>query len=367
MKQAKIALFYDWVNQWGGAEKVLLDLIKIYPDAPIFTLVYDQNKTSWLPKEIKIVPSIINKLPLAKNNPIIYTPFYSIALELFDFSSFDIVISTTSTVGHCLMTPPHVLFICYYHNINRYVYQTPTKFKILKPFLNIYQRVDSIYSTRPDYIICNSQTVKNRIKKQFCRDANIIHPGIDTTYFKPSKNPSKDKYFLLVSRLVSHKKIDIAIKACHQLNLILKIVGEGREKDKLLKLIKSLNTNKIELLGKVSNKKLICLYQNCQALISPQEEDFGLTPIEAQACGKPVIAYKKGGLTETVVANKTGIFFEKQTTKSLVKALIKFKKLKFSPEDCITNSCRFSSSSFMLNFKQTIDELWQLHLKKIII
>ena len=120
----RVALFYDWLNQWGGAEKVLLDLIELYPDAPIFTLVYDPKKTSWLPKNKKIISSFINRLPFSNSNPIFYTPFYSIVLEQFDFSQYDIVISTTSTIGHCLVTPPHTLYVCYFHNINRYIYQT---------------------------------------------------------------------------------------------------------------------------------------------------------------------------------------------------------------------------------------------------
>ena len=123
MTKPKVALFYDWLNQWGGAEKVLLDLIKLYPKAPIYTLVHDPKKTNWLPKKTKVITSFINKLPFSKNNPIFYTPFYSIALEQFDFSDFDIVISTTSTIGHCLLIPSKTLFVCYFHNVNRHIYQ----------------------------------------------------------------------------------------------------------------------------------------------------------------------------------------------------------------------------------------------------
>lgn len=359
-KKPKIVLFYDWLNQWGGAEKVLLDLIKLYPEAPIYTLIHDPKKTKWLPKNTKIIASFINNLPFSKNNPIFYTPLYSIALEQFDFSQYDIIISTTQVCGHCFITQPKTLYVCYFHNINRYVYQTPPQFQILKPLLNQYKKIDFVYSQRPDYLFCNSKTVQKRIKDAYKREAKIIYPGIDTSFFIPSKINPTEKYFLIVSRLVSHKKIDLAIKACHKLNQKLYIVGTGRDKNKLINLIDSLNNSNIKLLGKVDNNKLLNLYQNCQALICPQLEDFGLTPLEAQACGKPIIAYNKGGLTETINL-KTGIFFKNQTVKSIIHAIKKFNPKDFSPSDCIFNAAKFSIQNFMLNFKKEIDLLWQNH------
>lgn len=355
MTQPKVALFYDWLNQWGGAEKVLLNLIKIYPNAPVYTLVYDPKKTKWLPKNTKIVTSFINQLPFSKKNPFFYTPLYSIALEQFNFSEFDIVISTTSVLGHCFLTPPSTKYICYFHNVNRHVYQTkylwPISFSISQ-----FKKTDQVYSNRPDFLFCNSKTVQKRIGDIYHRQSKIINPGIDISFFIPAQKQTDKKYFLLVSRLVPHKKIDLAIKACHQLNKKLLIVGTGRDQNKLSNLINSLNDKSIKLLGSVDNQKLLSLYQNCQALICPQLEDFGLTPIEAQACGKPVIAYNRGGLTETVT-QKTGIFFEKQTVKSLVSALNTFDSKKISPQDCISNAAKFSDKNFMLNFKKIINNL----------
>ena len=207
----KVALFFDWLNQWGGAEKVLLDLIKIFPDAPVFTLVHDPSKTPWLPPKTKVITSFINRLPFSKNNPLVYTPIYDIALEQFDFSQFDIVIAATSTVGHCLLTPPKTISICYYYNINRYLYETPKLYTPLKPLLNIYKHFDRIYSRRPDYSLCISQTVKDSIRKHFAIEDPIIYPGINIDFFKPSTQSTSD-YFLVVSRLVPHKNIDIVIK-----------------------------------------------------------------------------------------------------------------------------------------------------------
>lgn len=357
----KIAVFYDWLNQWGGAERVLLDILKIYPNASVFTLFYDSKKTNWLPSNTNIITSVIHKLPFSHKNPIFYTPFYSLALEKFNFSQFDIVISTTSTLGHCFLTSPKTLYICYYHNINRYLYQTPKHYQFLSPLLNQYQKVDYIYSQRPDNLLCNSKTVQQRIQKHYQRFSQIIYPGVDIDFFSPSKQSHISDYFLLVSRLVSHKRIDLAINACHQLKKKLIIVGEGRIKNKLINLKNKLNNPNIIFMGNVSDKKLKTLYQNCQALICPQIEDYGLAPLEVQACGRPVIAYKKGGITETVIPNKTGLFFKNQSVKSLCLALKKFNSVSFSSIDCVTNANKFSTKNFMLNFRHSIEKLWLQH------
>jgi glycosyltransferase involved in cell wall biosynthesis len=348
----KVALFYDWLNQWGGAEKVLLSLIKLYPNAPVYTLVYDPKKTPWLPKNTKVITSFINKLPFSKNNPIFYTPIYDLALEQFDFSQYDIVISTTSVVGHCLLTPPQTLFVCYYHNLNRHLYNSQ------HPLLKLYQKIDRIYSQRPDKILCNSHTVSRRLQQQFNFLPQVINPGIDINFFKPINNPTND-YFLVVSRLVPHKNIDIVIKAFKNLPYKLVIIGTGRQLSSLKKLTK--NSPHIQFLGLVSQEKLLESYQNCRALICPQLEDFGLTAIEAQACGKPVIALGRGGNTETVVNHRTGLFFDKPSISKITNAIDKFNHSSFDSADCRQNSLNFSENHFMLNFKKTIDNLWPQH------
>lgn len=363
-QKLRVAIFYDWLNQWGGAEKVFLDILKIYPNADIYTLIYDPKNTSWLPQQNQIRTSFINQLSLTKKNNLLHTPLYSLALEQFDFSDYDIVISTTSTVGHCLLTPPQTLYVCYFHNTNRYLYQTPKQYQFLTPILKKYQQTDFIYAQRPDFLLCNSQTVKDRISSSYHRSAKVIYPGIDNNFFVPSKPQPVEPYFLVVSRLVPHKKIDIAIKACQEVSKKLIIVGEGRDFKRLNKIKDS--KSKVIFMGKVSPKKLLYLYQNCSALICPQIEDFGLTPIEAQACGKPVIAFKDGGLTETVIDGKTGIFFEQQTADSLQKTLLEFSPDLFSESECVKHAAEFSVQNFMLNFKQTINQLWQQHQTNIL-
>ncbi|MBP6989418.1 glycosyltransferase [Candidatus Shapirobacteria bacterium] len=349
----KIAIFYDWLNQWGGAERVLLDILSLYPEADLYTLTYDSKKTSWLPtKNIVFSQNLPNK--------IFYTPFYAGKLEHLDFSSYDILISTTSTVGHCFLTQPRTLFLCYFHNINRYLYQNPPH--ILKPLLKKYQSIDRIYAERPDFLFCNSKTVQNRISSQYQRPATIIYPGIDLDKFTPILKPTND-YFLIVSRLVPHKNIDLVIKAFENMTLKLKIVGTGRE-EQYLRCLASDNKN-IEFLGNIDDSELIKLYQNCQGLIHPQEEDFGLSPLEAQACGRGVVAYNRGGATETVVHHQSGILFENQDICTLRQALISFLESPPKPDSCRLQAEKFDRQLFMLNFKKQVQNLWQKHCQTI--
>jgi len=358
--QPKVAVFYDWLNQWGGAERVLQDILQIYPQADLYTLVYDPVKTKWLPKNIKIFSSGIGKLPLAKTRLNFYTPVFDIFLEQFDFHQYDIVISTTSVVGHCLLTQPSTLFVCYTHNINRHLYFNSSHNPILKYLLKKYRLIDNILSQRPDYYLTNSKTVSQRILEKYNRNSIIINPGVDTDFFVPSTNPKSD-YFLTVGRLVPHKKIDLAIDACHQLGHKLIIIGDGRHRPILQQQIDRLNDPNIKIIGSVSQTRLLDYYQNCQALICPQEEDFGISPLEAMACGKPVIGFGKGGISETVIHQKTGLLFKFQTVASLVSTLKKFSKQKFNPVDCRTQAVKYSRQKFMLNFRQQIDTLWQQH------
>lgn len=346
MENLKVAIYYDWLNQWGGAERVLLDLLEIYPDADIYTLFYNPKKVSWLPKTNKV-------FSLNLKNNIFYTPFYAYNLEKIDFSSYDLVISTTSHVGHCLLTTPKTLYVCYYHNINRYLYLHPPFF--LKPLLNQYQKIDKIFSKRPDYILCNSKNVASRIYSKFTRKAKVIYPGIDTNKFVPNNKKPKP-YFLIVSRLVAHKKIDIAINALENSPFKLKIVGQGRD-EKYLKLLAK-NTKNIEFYNHIDDNQLVNLYQNCLGLIHPQEEDFGLTALEVQACGRGVIAFNQGGVLETVINNKTGIFFSEQNEKSLIDAIKKYIKLSPKSIDCRRQSLLFDRHHFVLNFKHLIDSIW---------
>jgi len=346
IENLKIAIYYDWLNQWGGAERVLLDLLELYPSADLYTLDYQPDKCPWLPKNHRV-------FSLNLKNKLAYSPFYAFKLEQIDFSAYDILISTTATVGHCFLTLPKTLFICYFHNINRYLYQNPPN--LLKLILKKYQSIDKIYGQRPDYLFCNSNNVANRIKTHYQHKATVIYPGIDLEKFQPNNNVPQP-YFLIVSRLVPHKKIDLVINAFTGSKYQLKIIGRGREGAYLKCLAQ--NFDNIEFTEKVSESELIKLYQNCTALIYPQEEDFGLSALEVQACGRGVIAFNQGGVRETVINHKTGILFDKQNKESLLLAIKEY--LKLPPSACETRlqAEKFDRQDFMLNFKKEVDNLW---------
>jgi glycosyltransferase involved in cell wall biosynthesis len=298
----KVAIYYDWINQWGGAEQVLLDILSIFPNADILTLFY--RPQNWLPKKTKIIT-----LP-------------------FSFKKYDLIISTSSYFGYLI--PANIY---YFHNVNRYLYNTPFKY------------LDRLLLAKNKTYLCNSKNVQKRIKQHFNLNAQVVYPGIDTKFFIPTKNPSLD-YYLVVARFVPYKKIDTAILACQNLKQKLIIVGTGRQ-EKYLKTIAK--PKYVEFTGKVSKDKLKKLYQNCKALIFPQIEDFGLTALEVQSCGRPVIAKKAGGALETV-NSKTGIFFENK----LEKVIKKFQTNKFTAKNCRQNSINFSKKNFVLNFKKHV-------------
>lgn len=350
----KTAIIYDWATRKrGGAERVLQSIAEIFPNSDLFTSVYNADKADWAKQFKSIKTSFLQKIPGPLKYSRICGPLMPMAFEQFDFDGYDLVISVTSWPAKAIITKPETKHICYCLTPPRYVWQREfsTNFKY---FLSLPLRCfDFFYGQRPDFILTISRYVAGRIKKFYRRQAEVIYPGVDIKKFVLNSKEFRakdDEYFLLISRLVPYKKVDLAIKAFNQLGFKLKIVGSGRQKQKL----KRLASHNIEFLGNVSENKLISLYQNAQALIMPQIEDFGLIALEAQACGCPVIAYQRGGALETIVENETGIFFSKQKPESLIKAINKFKKLKFHPQTCRENALKFSLEKFKRQITATI-------------
>lgn len=355
----KTAIVFDWTNQVGGAERVLTGLNKIFPEAPLYTSVLDLKKADWAKNFPEIKTAFLQKIPGGKKYYYFYYPLIPLAFEQFNFDSFDLVISLTSGPAKAIITKPQTCHICYCLTPPRYFWEK--KFQFLPPsFLDKFKRADYLFSKRPDYFLTISKNSARRIKKFYQTKAEVIYPGIDLKKFKPARKKSKSEpYFLIVSRLVEYKKTDLAVKAFNQLGWQLKIIGRGRQMKKL----KIMAKKNIQFLGQVKDQELIKNYQNCRALILPQEEDFGLTPIEAQACGKPVIAFARGGALETIVPGKTGEFFHSQTGDSLVKALKIFDPEKYSPEACLKKAQDFSLKSFMLSFKRKAEKLYNQYQK----
>ncbi len=348
----KIALVYDRVNKFGGAERVLLTLHKIFPEAPLFTLVYDKKSTPWA-DGFRVIPTFLNTISFLRNKHEWLSPLAPMAFESLDLRDYDVIISITSSDAKSVITNPRQLHICYCLTPTRYFwsgeeeYKTDKKFKLIPKWLGKYFRTtDLLISKRPDKYIAISNEVKARIEKYYHRESSVIYPSIDDKFYtKNLISADERKNYLIVSRLVPYKKVDLAIRAFNQLNKSLIVVGTGSEMNKL----KKLAGKTIKFIGTVNDAELIKFYRHSKAVIFPQVEDYGLVPIEAQACGTPVIALEKGGAVETVIKNKTGVFFCEQTITSLIDAINRFEKLVISPKDCQENSYRFNETSFKKN------------------
>lgn len=358
LQNRRVAIVYDRVNKWGGAERMLLALNEMFPEAPLYTSVYNPETAPWAKVFPKVIPSFLDRLPMANSNHEFLAPFMPLAFESFDLSDYDLVISVTSESAKGIITFPDTLHICYCLTPTRYLwsgYETyfNTSFKktISKPIVNYLRNWDKVAAGRPDHLIAISSEVQSRIKEYYSLDSKIIFPPVSIFSNKSFKTHilNTTSYFLLVSRLVKYKRVDLAIKCFNQLNKKLVIVGKGRQE----RYLKSIASDNIVFINEVSEDKLFEFYKNAKALIVPQVEDFGLATAEAQSIGTPVIAYKKGGSLDIVENKKTGLFFECQTAESLAQAVDKFEKMQFDKKYIINRMKRFSKVRFqkdLLNY-----------------
>lgn len=344
----KVAIVYDRVNKEGGAERFLQTIMSVFPDAPLFTLVYEPKIAKWASK-YRIIPTFLNLIPFFRSRHEILAPITPLAFETLDVSSYDLVISVTSADAKAVVTTPKQTHVCICLTPTRYlwssheIYKKDPKMKYLpKIILEYLKFVDQALSSRPDYYISISQEVRNRILKYYQRDSTVIYPPVNKIFFRTQKKLPKEDFYLVAGRQVSYKKNDLAIKCFNKLNKKLVVVGVGSELGRLKKIAR----DNITFLGKVSDEQLIKLYQQSKALIFPGEEDFGLVLLEAQALGTPVVAYKSGGAKETVIDGVTGVLFKKQTVKSLTSAIARLEKSKLNSRDCINNAKKFSEERF---------------------
>ena len=361
----RIALVHDYLNQYGGAERVLEALAELFPNAPIYTLIYDRKITDRILPGRKIRASFLQKFPFVKSHHRFFPPLMPLAVERFDLSEYDLVISDSAAFSKGVITKSDALHICYCHTPTRYAWDDSHKYvrefnmsilaKIFVPFFMNYLRLwDREAAYRVDKFICNSNFVAKRIEKYYKQKATVIYPPVDAEFFIPSFKPV-DNYYLMVGRLLVYKRFDIAIEAFNRLELPLKIIGDGPEMKKLKKLA---NWN-IEFLGELEGEKLRNYYQNCQALIFPQEEDFGIVALEAMACGRPVIAYQGGGALESIKQGETGLFFKEQTVGSLIEAIKNFRPEKFNPKLIRQHALRFDKEIFKKKIKDFIEKQYE--------
>ncbi|MBI2598952.1 glycosyltransferase [Candidatus Curtissbacteria bacterium] len=360
----KVALVHDDFTQAGGAENLFAEIASIYPQAPIYTSVVNWHK---LPSSIsrqRIKTSFIQKIPLAAKFYKLLLPLYPLAFESLDLSGFDIVISSTTRFSKGIITQPKTIHVCYVNSVPRFLWNQSKQQNYLpklprlaaKPIFNWLKRWDKVAASRVDFYIANSANVAKKVKEAYGRDANVIYPCIDLNLFTPLKihkwKLKSQDYYLIVSRLVKWKNIDIAIEAAKDLGFNLKIAGEGPDDKRLKKLAKG--SKNIEFLGRVDEKVLLDLYRNAKFLIITQEEDFGLSVLEAQACGLGAIAYEKGGAPEIIAGY--GILFKRQSKESLKDAIEKSKSVKWNLSEIRKNSLKFSKKEFEKNLTAKIKQ-----------
>lgn len=349
----KVALVYDRINKWGGAERVLLALHAIWPNAPLYTAVYDKRKAAWA-DVFTVKPSFLENLP-HELLPWI-TP---IAFETFNFDAFDVVISVTSAEAKNILTKPSTVHICYCLTPTRYLWSAKKEYeesgvtggvlRILGPTL---RRWDLVAASRPDYYIAISDTVRRRIEKYYHREVfQVIYPPVEINKLKTN---NAGQYYLTVSRLVGYKRVDLVVDAFNKLGWPLVVVGEGRDKQRLMRRA----AKNIRFVGAVSDKELIKYYQRCRAFVYAGVEDFGIVAVEAQAAGKPVVAFGRGGMEEVVIPGKTGELFEKQQASSIINTLKKMESRWYDSILCESNAKRFSAARFRQEMKDTVETLY---------
>lgn len=352
----KVALVHDDLVQWGGAERVLAGISEIFPDAPIFTSLFDKNNPD-LAKNFrgkKIITSFLQKIPGWKKLYKAFLPFYPIAFEQFDFSKFDLVISQTTRFAKGIITKPKTLHICYCHAPPRFLWDPEVKNNfLLGPYLSFLEYYDKISYTRVDKFLAGSKNTQTKIKKVYGIDCSVLYPYVDIDRFKNLKS-FNGGYFLVIARLNKYKRVDLAVRSCAKLKYPLKIIGVGPELDNLKNLAGQLNA-KVDFLGKLPDDMVDEVLRGAKALIICAREDFGITSLEAQALGKAVIAFGEGGVLETILEGKTGFFFKSQTVESLTNVLGNINFDKIDAAVCRSNATFFSKEKFIMNLKKEIE------------
>lgn len=372
----KVALVHDFLNQLGGAERVLDVLHEIFPQAPVFTLLYDEEKTKGKYKNWEIYPSFLQNFPsFFRKHQKFLLPLYPIAIEQFDLSDYDLVISSNNSFAKGVITKSNVPHICYCHAPMRYAWDWHAEYlkeqklgKISSFFtrflLNYIRFWDKVSAERVDFWIANSKTTAHRIRKYYRKDSVVIYPPVDISKFESVDwQTKKEDYFLIVSRLSPYKKVDLAVEAFNKLGLHLVIIGEGSQRKELEKIAQ----DNIEFLGYKPDEVVIEYYTNAKALIFPGEEDFGLTPVEAMACGTPVIAFRKGGVMESVIEGRCGEFFDEPTVESLATAVRKFlaksKKGIYDPSFIRQRAEEFDKRVFVEKINEVVQYVAEKRLK----
>jgi len=364
----RVAIVHDFLMQMGGGEKVVEVLHGMFPDAPIYTSVYDPNAMPAYYRTWDIRTSFMQRLPLKHITHRLALMLYPMAFESFDLSQYDLVISSSSAFAKGVITQPHTLHLCYTHAPMRYAWSARTYLcnerasrlarLLLAPGLHYLRLWDVIATSRVDRFIANSNAVQQRIEKFYRQPSDVVFPPVDTSRF--SISPEVEDYYIIVSRFVPYKRLDLAVEAFTRLGLPLKVVGEGRQKEAL-----QVHAGKnVEFLGRVDDLELPRLLARARAYIMPGEEDFGIAPVEANACGRPVIAYAAGGALDTQCHGVTGVLFREQTVESLCDAVREAERIHFDPKVIRDCALQFDTCAFEANIRRIISS--ELHASHIL-
>lgn len=358
----KIALVHDWLNQFGGAEQVLSALHQIFPEAPIYTSIYwpQAMPSEWCTWDIR--PTWLDRLPLIHRRHQPYLPLYPLAFGGVDLSDYDVVISNKSAFCHGVRTGPRALHICYCLTPTRFLWQYETYIQeervgplarvFLPAAIELLKRWDFAAAQRVEHFIAISQMVRQRIARFYRRDSTVIHPPVEVERFRLAADP--DDYFIVVSRLVPYKRIDLAVHAFSELKLPLLVIGDGRDRPRL----ESLAGPSVRFLGRLPNGQVAHYLSRARALVFPGEEDFGIAPLEAQACGRPVIAYAGGGALETVQEGVSGVLFNEPSIAALVATIQSFDHRHFDPAAIREHARRFDVHTFQEKLRTFIEQHW---------
>ncbi len=356
----KVAIAHDFLVQNGGAEKVVEEFHGMFPDAPVYTSVYSPEIMPSAMRSWDIRTSFMQKLPLKKISHRVALPLYPLAFESFDMSEYDLVISSSSAFAKGVITRPDALHLCYVHTPMRYGWMhhaylerenMPALLRLLlAPTLHKLRTWDAVAQLRVDKHVANSSVVADRIQKYYRRDCDIIYPPVDTERFTISETVGD--YYLVAARFAPYKRLDLAIEACNKLKRPLKVVGSGRQDEYL----RSLAGPTVEFLGRVPDAQLTKLMAECKAYIMPGQEDFGISPVEANACGRPVIAYAAGGALDSQLDGASGILFGAQTVECLCDAIITLECTRFNPALIRAHAQQFDTTVFRSKVTSIIDD-----------
>jgi glycosyltransferase involved in cell wall biosynthesis len=365
----KVAIVHDWLTGMRGGEFTLEVLCELFPRADLFTLVHLKGSVSAAIEAMPIQTSFLNRVPGAKNNYRKFLPLMPAAIERFDLSGYDLVLSSSHCVAKGVLTRPDTLHVCYCYTPMRYAWESHHRYFpderlgllkrwALPPVFTYLRMWDVTSAQRVDRFIAISDAVRARVRKYYGRESDVIHCPVDTGRFKPSGGGG---YYLAVSAFAPYKRIDLAIEAAHRLDRPLKIVGAGQDEKHLKSLSASLGVMNVEFLGWKTGQELVELYEGCRALLFPGEEDFGIVPVEAMAAGRPVIAFSGGGALETIIGpndsegrKPTGFFFPEESADSLTEAIQAFEAMEdvFDPIAIRTHALKFDKSAFRTTMKE---------------